>query len=81
MKTIVEHETGIRFESDNRITKCPFGKNRKMKDFDSIYNEVCDGCKDNWGGFQNSEQVFNRCYYENARKLKSLTYADLQELN
>ncbi len=68
-KTIILHiPTGMEFESDNRVTKCPFGKNRKMKPTDSIYNEVCDGCQDNWGGRQNSQETVNRCYYEKQKR-------------
>lgn len=64
-KTIIIHTpTGEKFESDDRVTKCPFGKNRKMKPTDSIYNEVCDGCVDNYGGWQNSQETLNRCFYE-----------------
>lgn len=64
-KTIILHiPTCRKFESDSRVTKCPFGKNRKMKPTDLIYNEVCDGYKDNWGGRQNSQEIVNRCYYE-----------------
>lgn len=64
-KTIILHiPTGREFESDDRVTKCPFGKNRKMKPTDSIYLEVCDGCVDNYGGWQNSQEILNRCYYE-----------------
>jgi hypothetical protein len=68
-KTIIIHiPTGREFESDNRVTRCPFGKNRKMKPTDSIYNEVCDGCQDNWGGRQNSQEKVNRCYYEKQKR-------------
>lgn len=62
--TIIHVPTGREFESDDRVTKCPFGKNRKMKPTDSIYNEVCDGCVDNCGGWQNSQEILNRCFYE-----------------
>jgi hypothetical protein len=68
-KTIIIHiPAGREFESDNRVTRCPFGKNRKMKPTDSIYNEVCDGCQDNWGGRQNSQEKVNRCYYEKQKR-------------
>jgi hypothetical protein len=68
-KTIIIHiPTGREFESDNRVTRCPFGKNRKMKPTDSIYNEVCDGCQDNLGGRQNSQEKVNRCYYEKQKR-------------
>lgn len=64
-KTIIIHvPTGEKIESDDRVVKCPFGKNRKMKPTDSVYNEVCDGCQDNWGGHQNSQETLNRCYYK-----------------
>ena len=70
IKTIIEHKpTGKIFESNDRVVKCPFGKNRRMKPTDSIYNEVCDGCQDNWGGHQNSQVIVNRCYYEKKKKL------------
>ena len=65
VKTIILHiPTSRGFESDDRVIKCPFGKNRKMKPTDSIYNEVCDGCVDNYGGWQNSQEILNHCYYE-----------------
>lgn len=73
MKTIIEHELSDKiFESNDRVVKCPFGKNRRVKD-DEIYNQVCDGCLDNWGGWMNSELQINRCYYqkETNKKLKS----------
>ena len=72
MKTIIEHISGKHFESLERVVKCPFGKNRKMKDTDSVYNEVCDGCQDNWGGWQNSEFILNRCHYEKSNYKKSI---------
>ena len=64
-KTVIIHiPTGREFESDSRVTKCPFGKNRKMKPTDSIYNSVCDGCIDNCSGWWNSRVHLNRCCYE-----------------
>ena len=65
MKTIIEHSpTGKEFESNDRIVKCPFGKNRKVKSTDSIDIEVCDSCQDNLGGHEDSQERVNRCYYE-----------------
>ena len=66
--TIIHVSTGRKFESDDRVIKCPFGKNRKMKPTDSIYNDVCDGCVDNLGGWQNSQEELVRCYYEKQKR-------------
>lgn len=68
-KTIILHvPTGRKFESCDRVTKCPFGKKRKMKPTDSIYNDVCDSCQDYWGGWQNSQEKESRCYYEKIKR-------------